>query len=175
MLHPKLSDKETYHIPGLMTSKDESDDGELCRCPGTYCRDELPAARDCSVELTHAINSYKIIRREKGREAAWRLAGEVCSLLRINITRLAMVKDTLGSGWLVTSVNFREIPGRIVMMFDQLKRQIVDPEYRNRTSCVWGSFEADLESDHLSLERFAAIKPSRLADNSEAMKGARVG
>jgi hypothetical protein len=42
-------------------------------------------------------------------------------------------------------------------------------------SCVWGSFEADLKLDRLSLKRFAAIKPLRLADDSKAMKGAQVG
>lgn len=86
-----------------------------------------------------------------------------------------MIEDALARGWPVTSVDFRGIPGRIVAMVDQLKQQIVDPEYRHRASCVWGSFEADLESDGLSLQRFATIKPLRLAGDSKVVKGARVG
>jgi hypothetical protein len=106
----KVSDKEN-HIPGHTTSEDELDCGELRHCPGAYCQDEIPAATDCSDELTHVIDSYQTISRAKGRKVGWCLAGEVCSLLRINAKELAMVEDALGHGWPVTLVDFREIPG----------------------------------------------------------------
>lgn len=104
-----------------------------------------------------------------------RVANEVCVLIKKNKERLGKIREGLKRGWPVTSVDFKGIPRRIVAMFNDLERLTNDPIFREAASCVWGGFEGDLEVDHLTIERFATIKPSKILPSSQTARGARVG
>ena len=81
----------------------------------------------------------------------------------------------MGHGWPVTSVDFREIPQRIVGIYRQLREFTIDAEFREERSCVWEAFEAELEVAGLTLKRFAAMDPSKVPHDSPVMRNARVG
>jgi len=147
----------------------------LICCPGFSCKDHIPATSDTPAELAAAIKSYMAVRQHKGRGTAFRISSEVCVLIKDNKKRLEALQVALARGWPVTSVDFKGIPRHIIAIFDLLEQLIDNPIFWEATSCVWGGFEGDLESDGLTIKRFAVMKPSKISPRSQTARGAQAG
>ncbi|KAG8215158.1 hypothetical protein J3R82DRAFT_8657 [Butyriboletus roseoflavus] len=145
------------------------------RCPGLSCKHVLPKLTALPPEIRNALETYDILRRKPTtRHAASRMGIDICNMYKHEEKKADALALAVDHGWPVTSIDFTQIPGRIVEMLDDLERLIFDPKFR-KDSDIWIGFEVSLVSDGLSVEDFARLRPQQMALTSHITENARVG
>lgn len=144
--------------------------GDLC--PGLSCRDKLPLER--SPQLASALKQYSVLYRTSGRDAALRIGMKICTLVRKEHEKLAAVELAAERGWPVTSIDFKNIPSRILAQKKQLERIIFVSKARENLT-AWISFSGDLEENGWTIANFSRLAPSAIPQISITVKNARVG
>lgn len=167
-------------IPGLSDLSDQDDQnltssGGTRRCPGLSCKHVLPELTALPSEIRNALKTYDTLRRKPTtRLTACRLGIDICNMYKREEKKVGALALAADRGWPVTSIDFAQIPRRIVGMLDDLERLVFDPKFRE-DSDIWAWFEASLVSDGLSVEDFARLRPQQVALASRITENARVG
>lgn len=156
--------------PGLSTAADEV----LTKCPGVYCEDAIPSV--ATPVLKDALKKYRILCNAKGSKQfdVARLANDICHLVRQEHKRVEAIRIAQERKWPAFDINFKDIPQRVLAMFGELDRIMLQRDARENLY-VWGSFEADLEHDGWSEERFGRMDGRNISATSQVWKNSRGG
>ncbi|KIJ04491.1 hypothetical protein PAXINDRAFT_22220 [Paxillus involutus ATCC 200175] len=77
-------------------------------------------------QLRAALTQYEKLYREKGHDPALRLGIEICILINNERKKVGAITLATKRGWPVTSIDFKEIPGRVIAMLRELKEIVFD-------------------------------------------------
>ncbi|KAI6137737.1 hypothetical protein BKA82DRAFT_4369575 [Pisolithus tinctorius] len=137
-------DDTDYH---KLTAAADDDDSPIAShqlpktCPGMDCEDVIP--NNISDQLKTALSTYVGLVKE--RKTNIRLETDIS----FNVAE--------AKGWPATKIEFKDIPSRVLEMYDELKKLLFDAE-ACKNLWLWTCFEADLEVNHYTIVQFARMR-----------------
>ncbi|KAI6149685.1 hypothetical protein BKA82DRAFT_4014184 [Pisolithus tinctorius] len=149
-------DDTDYH---KLTAAADDDDSPIAShqlpktCPGMDCEDAIP--NNISDQLKTALSTYVGLVKE--RKTNIRLETDICILIKRERRRLEAFNVTEAKGWPATKIEFKDIPSRVLEMYDELKKLLFDAE-AHENLWLWTCFEADLEVNHYTIAQFARMR-----------------
>lgn len=171
-----------HHLQDLTKEEDEDEESPesgisqedlLKLCPEILCKDKLPS--EVPDDLFAALQRYITIVCSHGHNVmAAQLATQICAMIRREHLKVEHLKFATKKGWPITTVDFKDIPGCIVKLEDQLHSVVY-----NKSFCgwqlVWKSFEGDWATDGLTLGTFAHMGNLNLSSRSATFNNACPG
>ncbi|KAI5994937.1 hypothetical protein F5J12DRAFT_962200 [Pisolithus orientalis] len=144
-------------------------------CPGMDCKDVIP--NNISDQLKTALSTY--ISLVKERKTNIHLETDICILIKREHCQLEALKVAEAKGWPAMKIKFKDIPSRVLEMYDKLEKLLFNAEARENL-WLWTCFKADLKVNHYTIVQFAQMRipPMSLAiwENSHCgySKGAAI-
>ncbi|KAI6154670.1 hypothetical protein BKA82DRAFT_35637 [Pisolithus tinctorius] len=148
-------DDTDYH---KLTAAADDDDSPIAShqlpktCPGMDCEDAIP--NNISDQLKTALSTYVGLVKE--RKTNIRLETDICILIKRERCWLEAFNVAEAKGWPATKIEFKDIPSRVLEMYNKLKKLLFDAEARENL-WLWTCFEADLEVNHYTIAQFAQM------------------
>ncbi|KAI5997545.1 hypothetical protein EDD15DRAFT_2364272 [Pisolithus albus] len=122
-------------------------------CPEMDCEDPIPDHP--SEQLRTALTTYVSLVKQK--KTNFRLALDICRLIKREQRRLKAIEFAEEADWPVTRVDFKDIPRRVLKLEDELRRLIFDAEV-HKNVFLWKCFEAALEVEGCTISQFARMR-----------------
>ncbi|KAI6001304.1 hypothetical protein EDD15DRAFT_2361664 [Pisolithus albus] len=122
-------------------------------CPEMDCEDPIPDHP--SEQLRTALTTYVSLVKQK--KTNFRLALDICRLIKREQHRLKAIEFAEEADWPVTRVDFKDIPRRVLKLEDELRRLIFDAE-AHKNVFLWKCFEAALEVEGCTISQFARMR-----------------
>ncbi|KAI5981452.1 hypothetical protein EDD15DRAFT_2203956 [Pisolithus albus] len=122
-------------------------------CPEMDCEDPIPDHP--SEQLRTALTTYVSLVKQK--KTNFRLALDICRLIKREWRRLKAIEFAEEADWPVTRVDFKDIPRRVLKLEDELRHLIFDAE-AHKNVFLWKCFEAALEVEGCTISQFARMR-----------------
>ncbi|KAH0828634.1 hypothetical protein J3R83DRAFT_2978 [Lanmaoa asiatica] len=169
-------DKESDTISMVGEEQEPNDDDKddavlnLKTCPGMDCSDSIPD--DIPTQLKTALTRYAYFLKEDRTD--FRLAAEICIMVKREHQRGQALNIAKEKKWPATEIDFKDIPRRVFHMYEELKQLMLVSEARDNLFS-WDCFEANLELDGWSINRFARMRASEIPMMSQTWRNSRGG
>ncbi|KAG6377904.1 hypothetical protein JVT61DRAFT_14693 [Boletus reticuloceps] len=134
------------------------------------CSDVIPS--DIPGQLRDALIRYVKLTREKKTDV--RLATDICVIVKREHKRFEYLEIARQENWPATTIAFKEIPNRVLGMYEELKQIMFVREAREQLF-IWNCFEGNLEMDRWTTSQFAQIQPSKIPMRSDTWRNSRGG